>query len=105
MKDPFKILQVLPTAQDEEIKEAYIRKVKQYPPERFPDKFMTIREAYEKIATLKKRMQYRLFSVEEIDPDHMTDNFIQLGERKRIHPEELIRIALAKFQQTKGKIQ
>ncbi|MGA1867958.1 MAG: J domain-containing protein [bacterium] len=100
MKNPFKVLQVLSNATDDEIKEAYIRKVKQYSPERFPHEFMEIREAYEKISTLKKRIHYRLFTVEDMDPHHIKDIFIKSRERNRIHPKELINAILKKYQQT-----
>jgi curved DNA-binding protein CbpA len=47
---------------DATIREAYLRLVKTYPPENYPERFEQIRSAYEKIATQSLRQQYQLFS-------------------------------------------
>jgi curved DNA-binding protein CbpA len=58
----FDILGVCIDATDDEIKTAYLQKVKIYGPERAPDEFKQIRSAFDLINTEKKRIQYQLFN-------------------------------------------
>jgi len=46
-EDPKEILGISDHANGEEIRKAYLDKVKQYPPDRMPDEFEKIRDAYE----------------------------------------------------------
>jgi len=57
----FDVLDVDEKACDEDIKQAYLKHIRDCPPERNPEKFEAIREAYEKIATEEKRLNYQLF--------------------------------------------
>lgn len=61
METPYEILDVDEAADDAVIKKAYLRKVREFPPEHQGEAFRRIREAYELIATDKQRRQYRLF--------------------------------------------
>ncbi|WP_022949810.1 J domain-containing protein [Methylohalobius crimeensis] len=58
---PFEILDVSPDADDTAIRRAYLAGVKTYPPERAPQRFQTIRHAYEKIRDRRARIEYALF--------------------------------------------
>jgi curved DNA-binding protein CbpA len=57
MLNPYQILNVSPDASIEEIKKAYFRLVRKYPPETEPEKFKTIRQAYEQLKTLSVRVK------------------------------------------------
>lgn len=94
MKNPYEVLQILPSSDDLQIKESYVRKVKEYPPERFPEEFKKIREAYEAISTPAKRVAYKLFHLEEHDVQGLAKTLLSGGERKRIPPRRLIEMAL-----------
>lgn len=56
--DFFSILEISENASDEEIRKAYARKVRQYPPEKDPENFRKIREAYEVLINPETRKQY-----------------------------------------------
>lgn len=58
----FDILGVSIDATDEEIKKAYLQKVKIYGPEQAPDEFKKIRSAFDLINTEEKRIKYQLFN-------------------------------------------
>jgi len=51
-------LEIAPTATDEEIKKAYFRLVRKYPPESEPERFQHLRRAYETLRGSKSRKQY-----------------------------------------------
>lgn len=58
----YEILQVDSSADEAEIKRAYIRLVKKYPPEKAPEEFKKIRKAYEKLIDPISRAEYDAFS-------------------------------------------
>src|ERR1700683_1959658 len=66
VSDPFAVLGVGPQADNEEIRAAYLALVKQYPPDRSPEQFERVRDAYEALRDPRRRARYMLFSG---DPD------------------------------------
>ena len=67
MANPFDLLGVTETADDDAIKKAYLQRVREHPPERDPDRFQAIRAAYEAVKTRRDRLRYRLFHQETPD--------------------------------------
>jgi curved DNA-binding protein CbpA len=61
MADPYDVLELPPGSDDETIRRRYLQLVKQYSPERSPEKFAEIRQAYESLRDLSTRLRYRLF--------------------------------------------
>ena len=62
--DPREVLGVSPTATEEEIRAAYLSKVKEFPPDRSPEQFERIRDAYEMLRDARQRARHLLFSVD-----------------------------------------
>ena len=60
--DPFSMLGVTHEADDAEIRSAYLARLKQYPPERAPEQFERVRDAYELLRDRRRRAEYTLFS-------------------------------------------
>jgi len=58
MKDYYRTLNITKNATVAEIKKAYFAFVRKYPPDRHPDEFMKIREAYEVLVDENTRQQY-----------------------------------------------
>ena len=58
--DPRQLLGVSPEAGDEEIRAAYLRKVKEYPPDRAPREFERVRDAYETLRDPRRRTLHLL---------------------------------------------
>lgn len=58
--DPRQLLGVSPEAGDEEIRAAYLRKVKEYPPDRAPREFERVRDAYESLRDPRRRTLHLL---------------------------------------------
>ena len=67
MAEPFDLLGVEPSADDETIKKAYLKKVRAFPPDHAPDEFQAVRAAYEAIKTEKARLAYELFHQPSVD--------------------------------------
>jgi curved DNA-binding protein CbpA len=62
--DPRQVLGVPLNAGDEEIRAAYLRKVKEHPPDRSPEQFEAIRDAYETLRDPRRRIHDLLFSAD-----------------------------------------
>ena len=61
MTDPYATLGVEPDATDDAIRRRYLELVRQFPPERYPDRFAAVRAAYERLKDLDARVRHRLF--------------------------------------------
>jgi curved DNA-binding protein CbpA len=66
--DPEAVLGVGRNAGDEEIRAAYVRKVKEHPPDRSPEEFERIRDAYDSLRDPRRRMRDRLLSADPLAP-------------------------------------
>ena len=62
---PFQILGVSPDADDDQIRRAYLQKVRRHPPERDPEMFRLLQQAYESIRDVRARIDHKLFHVTE----------------------------------------
>ena len=62
--DPIEVLGISRDATDEEIRAAYLLKVREHPPDRSPEQFEQIRDAYEVLRDPRRRLRHRLFSVD-----------------------------------------
>ena len=63
-EDPRKVLGVTPDAGDGEIRAAYLRMVKDHPPDRSPGMFEKVRDAYEALRDPRRRAQWMIRSVD-----------------------------------------
>ena len=66
--DPREVLGVPINASEEEIRAAYLGKVKEYPPDRSPEQFEKVRDAYETLRDPRRRMRNLLFSADPEAP-------------------------------------
>lgn len=79
-KNLYQILEIEPQASDKEIKAAYFRLVRQYTPEKEPEKFRVLRNAYETLKDPKSRSNYdaMLLNGEEIKKlDEEANSYIE----------------------------
>jgi hypothetical protein len=61
IKNPWAILEIDPTASPEEIRRAYLEIIKRYPPDRHPEQFEQVRDAYEAVKDPRHRFRHVLF--------------------------------------------
>ena len=67
-EDAWKILGVAPNAGDVEIRAAYLRKVKENPPDRAPEQFERIRDAFELLRDPRRRALQTLMAADPSAP-------------------------------------
>lgn len=62
------VLGVPDNASEEDIRAAYLNKVKEFPPDRSPEHFEKIRDAYDALRDPRSRVQAMLFSTDFMKP-------------------------------------
>ncbi len=67
--NPFVVLDIDNDADDDTIKQAYLSKVRESPPDRDPQKFQVIHQAYLAIKDKHSRLAHALFHIPSIDAD------------------------------------
>lgn len=67
-QDPKDALGVSANATEEEIRAAYLRKVKEFAPERSPEEFEKVRDAYETLRDPRRRMRSLVLSADPNAP-------------------------------------
>jgi len=89
--DPYAVLGIERTSDEAEIKRAYFRLVREYPPERAPEKFQELRAAYDQVRTVGARSQTDLFLLQ---PPPALPKRRKLAYNLDVHPEDIIELAV-----------
>jgi len=78
MNDPYEQLGLSPSAGETEIRRRYLELVRQFPPDRAPERFAEIRAAYDALRDPVRRLEARIF-----EPQSPTDSLEMIGEELR----------------------
>jgi len=65
MRDPFTVLGVAEDAGDADIRRRYLALVRDFPPDRAPDRFREYRAAYDALSDERKRLETKLLHTNE----------------------------------------
>lgn len=65
--DPYETLGLPPSADEAEIRRKYLELVRQFPPDRAPEKFAAVREAYDALRDPVVRVERQLFDTRHTD--------------------------------------
>lgn len=65
MTDPYEILGVAPGADEAQIRSRYLQLVREFPPDRAPERFAEIRAAYDDLRDPVTRAERQLFELAE----------------------------------------
>ena len=68
MSDPYEILDLSPLADEDEVRRRYLELVRQYPPDRDPERFAAIRAAYDELRDPATRLEAQLFQIGDGEP-------------------------------------
>ena len=88
----FDLLQVSMEASDDDIKSAYLTMVQDNSPDKNPERFQEIRQAYEQIATKEDRLNYELFQAPRLGFHELLSHLMKETQPKTAAPSgELLR--------------
>jgi curved DNA-binding protein CbpA len=63
MNDPFEVLGLAPDALDDQIRNRYLQLVREFPPDRAPQRFAEIRAAYDELRDPTRRLESQVLSI------------------------------------------
>ena len=67
-QDAYQVLGLEPDAGDEQIRAAYLALIQKYPPERCPEEFERVRDAYAELRDPRERMRKLIESTDTLVP-------------------------------------
>lgn len=67
MSDPFEILGLTPQASEDEIRARYLELVREYPPDRAPERFASVRSAYDELRDPLRRLDDEVLALSTVD--------------------------------------
>lgn len=79
MRDPFTVLGVADDADDPEIRRRYLALVREYPPDRAPERFQELRAAYDALSDERKRLETKLLHTNTSALTRLSVNALQAG--------------------------
>jgi len=88
MKTPYEILDVAVEASDVEIKQAYLRQVKNNPPDHEQEQFQLIHKAYTSIKDNKSRLSHALFTLPTADFNELLDHALNTEHTIELNPQK-----------------
>lgn len=88
--NPFALLGIDEEADDAAVRQAYLRRVRESPPDRDPERFQTVRAAYEQIATPRQRLAYRVFQPPVADLPALAAALLMEGQPRRPEATEVL---------------
>jgi curved DNA-binding protein CbpA len=95
MTDPYAVLGLAPDCDDETIRRRYLELVKQYTPERHPERFAVIRRAYDSLRDLNTRLRHRLFEAGKNESvDAIIEELTCRTARRRVSLKTLLSVVL-----------
>lgn len=97
MSDLYRILGLeRESADDTAVQAAYLEGLRAHPPERDPEGFQRLRNAYEQLRSRRQRLQHALFHHEAPTVAELAARLLEPGKPRRPSPDQ-IRRALAAY--------
>jgi curved DNA-binding protein CbpA len=91
MPDPYETLGIPPDSDDETIRRRYLQLVREFSPERHPEKFAAVRQAYDSLRDLDTRLRHRLFETGKHESiDALIQEFACPKTRRRVSLKTLL---------------
>ena len=82
MRDPFTVLGVTDEADDGEIRRRYLALVREFPPDRAPERFQELRAAYDALSDERKRLETTLLHNNAAALAQLTRDALRSGSTK-----------------------
>jgi len=96
MSDPYEILGVSPLADEAVIRRRYLELVREFSPERAPERFAAIRAAYDEVRDPARRLEVQLFEPSTSDSlDAIVAALRARLRAARLSPDALLSLAEA----------
>jgi curved DNA-binding protein CbpA len=92
--DPYEVLELTHAADEAEIRQSYLARVRKYPPDLAPEEFARTRAAYDALRDPVQRIETLLFHAGGTDTfDAIRAELIRSLRATRFSPEQLFKLA------------
>ncbi len=92
--DPYEVLDLAPSADEAEVRQKYLARVRQYPPDLAPEEFARTRAAYDALRDPVQRMEDRLFDLRGTDTfDAVRAELVRGLRDHRFSTDQLLKLA------------
>lgn len=96
MSDPYTVLGLPDDSDDTAIRRRYLELVKQFTPERHPEQFAAVRQAYEQLRDQDTRLRHRLFEAGKRENiEGLIEEIVCRSPRRRLTLKELLAVVQA----------
>ena len=93
MSDAYQVLGLPADSDDEAIRRRYLELVRQFPPEKHPEKFAAVRQAYEELRDLDTRLSHQLFEAGKRETiEAIIEELACRSKRRRVPLEALLKL-------------
>jgi curved DNA-binding protein CbpA len=93
MTDAYAILGLPADSDDQTIRRRYLELVRQFSPERHPERFAAVRQAYESLRDLDTRVRHRLFEAGRTESvDAIIEEIACQSPRRRLSLQALLTV-------------
>ena len=94
MSDPYETLGITRDSDEAQIRRRYLELVREFPPDRAPERFAAIRAAYDEVRDPLRRLEAQLFSIETHDSiDALLMDLRARLREARVPMETLLKLA------------
>lgn len=91
MTDPYQVLDLPADSNDEAIRRRYLELVRQFTPEKHPERFAAVRAAYESLRNVTTRLRHRLFEAgKQESVDAILEELQCRSPRRRVSLQTLL---------------
>ncbi len=90
MSDPFEVLNLPATANEQAIRARYLELVRKFPPESAPDQFAEIRAAYDELSDPRQQLRRTLFQPSEDALSAIIADVSTTSRARRIPTDDLL---------------
>src|SRR5438128_668213 len=93
MTDPYAVLGLSDDSDDAAIRRRYLELVRQFSPERHPERFAAVRDAYESLRDIDTRVRHRLFEAGQSESvDALIEEIACQSPRRRLSLQTLLTV-------------
>jgi DnaJ-class molecular chaperone len=95
MNDPYETLGLRRDADEPEIRRRYLELVREFPPDRAPERFTAVHAAYEALRDPARRLESRLFQTETADDsfEAIANDLRRRLQKTRLPVDALLKLA------------
>lgn len=90
MSDPYAVLNLSVTANEQEIRARYLELVRKFPPDSAPDRFAEIRAAYDELSDPREQLRRTLFRPTEDSLSAIIADLNSASQSRRIPTNDLL---------------